>query len=55
MMMPNDKTNKMTCAPSEDSDKPGHPPRLILVLAGRTRHFVGFVMHMLICVCYEWN
>ena len=21
-----DKTNKMTCAPSEDSDQPGHPP-----------------------------
>ena len=24
-----DKTNKMTCAPSEDSDKPGHPSCLI--------------------------
>ena len=24
-----DKTNKMTCAPSEDSDQPGHPPSLI--------------------------
>ena len=23
---PNDKTNKMACAPSEDSDQPGHPP-----------------------------
>ena len=22
---PHDKTNKMTCAPSEDSDQPGHP------------------------------
>ena len=21
-----DKTNKITCAPSEDSDQPGHPP-----------------------------
>ena len=21
-----DKTNEMTCAPSEDSDQPGHPP-----------------------------
>ena len=28
-----DKTYKMTCAPSEDSDQPGHPPRLIRVLA----------------------
>ena len=24
-----DKTNKMTCAPSEDSDQPGHPTSLI--------------------------
>ena len=23
-----DKTNKMACAPSEDSDQPGHPPSL---------------------------
>ena len=26
---PHDKTNKMTCAPSEDSDQLGHPPSLI--------------------------
>ena len=26
---PRDKTNKMICAPSEDSDQPGHPPSLI--------------------------
>ena len=26
---PHDKTNKMTCAPSKDSDQPGHPPSLI--------------------------
>ena len=24
-----DKANKMACAPSEDSDQPGHPPSLI--------------------------
>ena len=24
-----DKTNKMACAPSEDSDQPGHLPSLI--------------------------
>ena len=29
----NDKTNKMVCAPSEDSNQPGHPPSLIRVLA----------------------
>ena len=26
--MPHDKTNKMACAPSEDSDQPGHLPSL---------------------------
>ena len=26
---PRDKTNKMACAPSKDSDQPGHPPSLI--------------------------
>ena len=26
-----DKTNKMICAPSEDSDQPGLPPSLIRV------------------------
>ena len=30
-----DKTNKMICAPSEDSDQPGHPPNLIRVFAAR--------------------
>ena len=30
-----DKTNKMACAPSEDSDQPGHPPSLIRVFAVR--------------------
>ena len=29
-------TNKMACAPSEDSDQPGHPPRLIRVIAVRS-------------------
>ena len=28
-----DKNNKMICAPSEDSDQPGHPPSLIRVIA----------------------
>ena len=28
-----DKTNKMACAPSEDSDQPGLPPSLIRVFA----------------------
>ena len=27
------KTNKITCAPSEDSDQPGHLPSLIRVFA----------------------
>ena len=36
-------------ADSEDSDQPGRMPRLIWVFAGRTYHFVGFVMRWLIC------
>ena len=28
-----DKTNQMICAPSEDSDQPGHPPSLIRAFA----------------------
>ena len=34
---PHDKTNKMACAPSEDSDQPGHPPSLIIVFAVRMK------------------
>ena len=30
---PHDKTNKMACAPSKNSDQPGQPPSLIRVLA----------------------
>ena len=30
---PHNKTNKMTCEPSDDLDKPGHPPSLISVFA----------------------
>ena len=33
---------------SEDSDQTGRMPRMIWVLAGRTCHFVGFVMKRLI-------
>ena len=33
---PLDKTNKMACAPSEDSDQPGHLPSLIRVFAVRS-------------------
>ena len=32
-----DKTYKMACAPSEHSDKPGHPPSLIRVFAVRMK------------------
>ena len=34
---PHDKTNKMSCAPSEDSDQPGHPPSLIRVFTVRMK------------------
>ena len=33
---------------SEDSDQTGRMPRLIGVFAGRTGHFVGFVMRRLL-------
>ena len=32
-----DKTNKMACAPSEDSDQPGHPSCLIRIFAVRLK------------------
>ena len=32
-----DKTNKLACAPSEDSDQPGHPPSLIRVFTVRMK------------------
>ena len=34
---PHDKTNKMECVPSEDSDQPGHSPSLIRVFAVRMK------------------
>ena len=34
---PHDKTNKMACAPSEDSDQPGHTPSLLRVFAARLK------------------
>ena len=34
---PHDKTNKMACAPSEDSNQPGHLPSLIRVFAVRMK------------------
>ena len=34
---PHDKTNKLACAPSKDSDQPGHPPSLIGVLTVRMK------------------
>ena len=34
---PHDKTNKMACAPSENSDQPGHPPSLIRVFGVRMK------------------
>ena len=38
-------------AHSEDCDQIGRMPRLIWVFAGRTCHFVGFVMRRLHCFC----
>ena len=42
------KTNKMTCASSEDSDQPGYPPSLIRVFAVRLKkHWVDSYMYPL--------
>ena len=41
-------------ADSEDSDQTGRMPRLIWVFAGRTCHFVVFVMRRLI-LCCKWT
>ena len=38
------KDQRLPHANSEDSDQTGQTPRLIQVFAGRTGHFVGFVM-----------
>ena len=38
---PYDNTNKMACAPSEDSDQPGHPHSLIRVFAVRFMGSLG--------------
>ena len=32
-----DKSNKIVCAPNEDSDQPGHPPSLIRIFAVRMK------------------
>ena len=39
--MQHDKTNKIACAPSKDSDQPGHPPSLISVFAVRFMGSLG--------------
>ena len=39
---PHDKTNKMACAPSADSDQPEHPPSLIRVFAVRMKKALVF-------------
>ena len=36
-----DKSNKMACAPSEDSDQPWHPPSLIRVFVVRLKESLG--------------
>ena len=38
---PHDKTNKVACAPSEDSDQTGRPPSLIRIFAVRLKKHWG--------------
>ena len=47
------KDSSFLHAQSEDSGQTGRMPRLTWVFAGRTRHFVGFVMRRLKSICYS--
>ena len=40
-----DKTNKITCAPSEDSEQPGNPPSLIRVFVVGLENIGSLVIH----------
>ena len=42
-------------ADSEGADQTGRMPRLIWIFAGRTDHFVGFVMRWLVCLSKHYN
>ena len=46
-----DKPNKIICAPSEDSDQPGHPPSLTRVFAVRSMSGQGPKMSS----CGQWK
>ena len=48
-----DKTNKNECAPSEDSDQPGHPPSLIRVFAVRMKK--TWVLSYPLSGCPGWS
>ena len=48
---PHDKTNEMACAPSKDSDQPGHPPSLIRVFAVRMKK--GWILSYLLSA--QWS
>ena len=49
------KTQMFLHAESEDSDQTGRMTRLTWVFAGRTDHFVGFVVRRPICNLGESN
>ena len=44
------KDLRLLHADSEDSGQTGRMPRMICVFAGRTGHYIGFVMLRLICL-----
>ena len=44
MEPPHDKTNKVACAPSEDSDQPGHPPSLISLHCQHKESLVPYLL-----------
>ena len=51
---PHDQTNKVVCAPSEDSDQPGRPPGLIRVFDVSTKK-AWFLSHTLSAQQRLWS
>ena len=54
--LPHDKTKKMACAPSEDSDQPGNLPSLIRVFAVSMKKAwdLSYPLSALRSLCSDW-
>ena len=52
--LPHGKTIKMACAPSEDSDQPGHPPSLISEDSDQPGHLPSLIRVFAVCIKKAW-